>query len=747
MPEHNDGQPGYADAVDPYWAAGWRGILPLRRAHKKTPPAGFTGRAGQTPSYADVLAWADLYPDGNLCLRLPDNIIGIDVDAYGAKTGQAAFAQAQQRWGTLPATVRTTSREDGVSGIRLYRIPAGTQLAEGIDFPELGVGDIEIVQYHHRYALAWPSTHPEGGQYRWLDDNGQPTPIPNADDLPDLPAAWIEALRVKPVTQLAHGLSYSTPEALTTGNPSTRVAERFRQAIKELNLPGQSRHDTARKHVLALLRLGKLGEPGVDQALHALGEMFTALVAADRPGGREEAHREYKAMVTGPGAARALAQPSNTEWTQNIAAAIDIEEPTPPAPDDGTESTLEHIEEDFWTARPELQLIYQAALSRMASPWAVLACCTARVLCLIPPAVTLPPVIGDQGSLNWFAALSAKSGGGKGAAMAVAKQLIHHDILIRPIGSGEGMIEVYQRNRKADDDTPPVIAVMFSVDEIDSLGAMGGRSGQTTMSVLRSGFSGESLGYSYRGRQSDTVPAHTYRMTLVAAVQPARAGVLFEDAGGGTPQRFMWFPARDKRITEHPPEWPTDRRGEPQILATMSTRDIAAAVGNIDIPDEVAAEIRRARAASMSGDDNALDGHALFAREKLAYALAVMNARTAITSEDWRLATIASRVSDWCRTSALAGYRVGLETLSRDRGHQRALERDEQDLQEQLATQRHINRIIKMIVRHIHKDGPLPLSALNKTLASRDRPRLGVALQVAAANGLLIERDGKWVAS
>lgn len=745
MPEHDDGQAGYADAVDHYWQAGWRGVLPLRRAHKKTPPAGFTGRAGQTPSYADVLAWADLYPDGNLCLRLPDGVIGIDVDAYGAKTGAAALTEAEKRWGHLPDTVRTTSRSDGISGIRLYRIPAGVQLNEGIDFPDLGVGDIEIVQRHHRYALAWPSTHPEGGQYRWLNHAGQPATIPNIDDLPELPTAWIKALTHTPETILNPDAVYSTPEALTNGTPSSKVAQRLRQAIKELNLPGQSRHDTARKHVLALLRLGKLGETGVDQALRALGEMFTALVASDRPGGREEATREYRSMVTGIGAARALAQPSNTEWAHTIAATAINNAPEPePLPVADIPETLEIIEEDFWTARDNLKLIYRAALSRMASPWAVLACCTARALTLVPPAATLPPIIGDDGSLNWFAALSAKSGGGKGAAMAVARILIDHEILVRGIGSGEGMIEVYQRNRKVDDDTPPVTSVLFSVDEIDSLGAMGGRAGQTTMSILRSGFSGEPLGYSYRGRQGETVAAHTYRMCVVASVQPARAGILFEDAGGGTPQRFQWFPARDKRITTTPPDWPLDRLGRPQVLPLLSANSIADTVGTITIPAQVADELRQARAASMSGDDNALDGHALFVREKFAYALAFMDARTEITTEDWRLATIASRVSDWCRNKALDGYQGGREALSRDRGHQRAIERDEQELQEHLTIQKHIEQLIQKIKKRLQENGPMTLGALNRSLTSRDRPRLAVSLQTAMTAGLLIERDGKW---
>ena len=256
MPDNTENVVGYAQAADLYWNHGWRGVLPLRRGHKHSPPTGHTGKAGVDPSYPDLLQWIDLYPDGNLALRLAPTLIGIDVDAYGAKTGADALAEAEKRWGALPHTVRSTSRTDGISGIRIYTIPAGERLVEGIDFPELGIGDIEIVQHHHRYVLSWPSIHPEGATYWWLNHDGQNVAIPEVDEIPPLPPRWLEALRAGAVIDTAlDGGVYATRDALTKGGTSPAVAERLRQAIKELNLPGQSRHDTVRGHVLALLRL------------------------------------------------------------------------------------------------------------------------------------------------------------------------------------------------------------------------------------------------------------------------------------------------------------------------------------------------------------------------------------------------------------------------------------------------------------------------------------------------------------
>lgn len=409
-------------------------------------------------------------------------------------------------------------------------------------------------------------------------------------------------------------------------------------------------------------------------------------------------------------------------------------------------ATLEQIEEGFWDSRAYLRLVYDASIAAMASPWAVLACCVARALAMVPPSATLPPIIGGKGSLNWFAAISAKSGGGKGAAMAVAEQLMPQDVLVRGIGSGEGMIEAYQRcgpNKK--DPPPPVTSVLFSIEEIDSLGAMGGRSGQTTMAILRQGFSGEKLGYSYRGRQDEAVGKHTYRMTVVASVQPERAGVLFEDAGGGTPQRFMWFPGRDKRITATPPRWPRDGQGRDRVLPWLSDHDLIGVHGNIDVPAMAIQTIREARARSMSGDDEALDSHALFCREKFAYALALLDGRTdAIGDEDWRLSGVAAAVSDWCRAKAQQGYERGRRRQSRERGALRAHENDEQNIVATAMSQKRIARIVGLMVKHLAERGPGTDAEVVHRLAHRDRASGPTALQAAAAGGLMVKRGDKW---
>lgn len=769
IPDSDTTTPGYADAAPLYWQAGWRGILPLPQRAKHSPPRGFTGGHDTEPSYPDLCSWAELYPAGNLCLRLPDTIIGIDVDDYGAKNGAATLTEAEKRWGALPPTIRSTSREDGASGIRLYRVPAGTRLADRIEFPELGIGDIEICQHRHRYVIAWPSTHPEGRTYWWLNADAQHVPIPHPADLPDLPAGWITNLPYAAVTPILTGQHYRTRNALTPGQPSQKVAERLRQAIKELNLAGSSRHDTTRGHVLALLRLGKSGQPGVERAMLALGEMFIALVSPDRAGGKDEATREYKSMVAGEGAARNLAQPGLADWTAAIAAGVqDAPQPTSPprrdhtdpepldhdpgpepesppapapaAPDGIPYSHFDDIERGFWDSRDSLKAVWTTAMSRMCSPWAVLAHCAARALTQVRPNVTLPPLIGGPGSLNWFAAVTAVSGGGKGSAASAAKLLVPADTTARNLGSGEGLVAAFAGDRQDPDSARE--AIMFTADEIDTITALGSRVGSTLMGALRSAFSGEQLGFSYADRDKRrTLPAHSYRMTLVMSVQPERAAALIGDAGGGTPQRFMWFPGTDSRITDDPP-WESGPLTLPPPGEWQYPRTLT-------IPAEARALILAERVKAMRGQAGALDGHALFVREKFAFALAVLDGRTDITSEDWELSGIAADISTYTRELVLDALKDAADRDAAQRGAVRGIEMDASDVERSHQQVQRAQRVLRWVLRKLDEAGDEGLTEreLTQKAASRDRVSLPAALLTAVAEGLAkrCEQTGKWV--
>ena len=188
----------YARAAAGYWKEGWSPI-PLPPKRKYPPERGWTGgtkdNSGELPPQAQVAKWIAEQGDGNVALRIPKNVIGIDVDLYDGKSGAATLSAAEEAWGPLPQTWISSSRTDG-SGIRLFRIP------EGLSWPgELPQGKgVEIVKWDHRYAIVAPSIHPEGREYVWLDLNGNPTTegdgweFPAIEELPELPQAWVDGL-------------------------------------------------------------------------------------------------------------------------------------------------------------------------------------------------------------------------------------------------------------------------------------------------------------------------------------------------------------------------------------------------------------------------------------------------------------------------------------------------------------------------------------------------------------------------
>ena len=261
----------YATAADIYWRAGWRGILPLPARAKKNPPKGYTGDGGIYPSYPDLDAWAT-GPErlGNIALRMPAGVIGIDVDAYGDKPGAETLRLAEAAHGTLPPTWRTTSRDDGVSGIRLYRVP------ESLAWPgEIGPAT-EIIQARHRYAIVWPSVHPEGRTYRWISPDGLvSTGVPDPDELAALPEEWIEAYTGGALATSTARVDVKHAEAVAwvagRDHATDDMCRRMEKALDQFahDLVG-SAHNSTRD---AVLRIARLADEGHHGAVHALASV------------------------------------------------------------------------------------------------------------------------------------------------------------------------------------------------------------------------------------------------------------------------------------------------------------------------------------------------------------------------------------------------------------------------------------------------------------------------------------------
>jgi len=282
--------PLFAAAHDAYLDAGWSGVLVLPAGTKGPPPTGFTGAEGRWPARNDIARWARDNPHGNIALRLSRDVIGIDFDLY---RDPRARVELEELTGPLPPTWCSTSKVDG-SGIRFYRVPP---LSDGVVWRSGGHG-YDIVQHHHRYAVVWPSIHPDGNLYRWIDEvSGEVMDRPpEFDDLTDLPWAAQVALLVP-----RDAAEHRAPIALElpAGEMSVTVERRLMAAVAATKGAKGSRHDAACRDVTALLRLAERGEPGVDLALDMLREAFVGSVTGDRPGGADAALREFDIIVEG----------------------------------------------------------------------------------------------------------------------------------------------------------------------------------------------------------------------------------------------------------------------------------------------------------------------------------------------------------------------------------------------------------------------------------------------------------------
>jgi P4 family phage/plasmid primase-like protien len=205
-----------------YYAADYA-PLPLPAGQKKTPPVGYTGHAGKLALIDQQKKWesGSQYQNGNIAHWFGGQVwrdgkiyqeIGIDVDQYDDKHGGDQLKALENQLGCeLPETWISGARTDGVSGTRWFLAPAG------IKFHDQADSNIDILQRHHRYAMVWPSVHPNGGTCWWFppgvapDDEGRNgkaawnpdggSRLPVLHELPVLPDEWVAYLTRGPADE------------------------------------------------------------------------------------------------------------------------------------------------------------------------------------------------------------------------------------------------------------------------------------------------------------------------------------------------------------------------------------------------------------------------------------------------------------------------------------------------------------------------------------------------------------------
>ncbi|MBH1764599.1 AAA family ATPase [Stenotrophomonas maltophilia] len=175
-------------------------LIPLRRRDKMPADKRWQERAYDQ---GEVLERARR--DGlNLGVRLPADVVVVDVDPRNFPTGRDSLAELAAAFG-LPLTsaphVLTGNLEH--PGHHFYfRKPAGAVLLDSVD----GFAGVEFKSLG-RQVVAPGSVHPTGGVYRWAPDS------PPLHRMPDLPARLVEAAR-RPERKRATGAGEITAEQL-----------------------------------------------------------------------------------------------------------------------------------------------------------------------------------------------------------------------------------------------------------------------------------------------------------------------------------------------------------------------------------------------------------------------------------------------------------------------------------------------------------------------------------------------------
>lgn len=422
---------------------------------------------------------------------------------------------------------------------------------------------------------------------------------------------------------------------------------------------------------------------------------------------------------------------------------------TEAAPDGGAEVAIQQavpLPDAFWRERKILEHIRQAAFSRGLSAEAVLGAALARIAADTPHTVKLPPLVGKPCGLTLITALTGPPGSGKSSSKGVAVELIPPHMLDAecddvPPGSGEGMLEILftleedpetGKMRKAQ---TRYNAFMYA-DEGEVLAMQARRNASNTiLPTLRSAFTDATLGQANASiERRRRIPAGRYVYGIVLGIQPDKAADLLSDAGGGTPQRFLWMPTNTPS-PDVEPDWPgeVDRPGlgEPEFTDRYghSWLDV-----HPDIKNEVKARARHRR---QHGVDE-MEEHADLIRLKVAGVLAILDGRRDINDIDWQLAEAVMLVSAGTRQRVVSEVQQQTQDANRARGQmeaeRHAIVRTKEDTDDQ-------QRAIKSIRRKLQRVGDWVNQSALRDVCGKYREHYSAAIDAMLETGEIEGRD------
>lgn len=383
----------------------------------------------------------------------------------------------------------------------------------------------------------------------------------------------------------------------------------------------------------------------------------------------------------------------------------------------------------------QLAKIHAWARARRVAPWALFGAILLRVSASTPHTVQLPGVIGGRVSLNAYCAFVSRSGGGKGISDKVARLAWPTDIEVRLPGSGEGISEPFVVRGKESEDNERLNAYILTANEIDTLTGLASRQGSILLAQLKSAWMGEPIGQSNASKATSRhVKEHDYRLCLSVGAQPGHAKVIFDDASGGSPQRFWWMPTEDANM-------PRGGGPDPEPLNTSRPAWTFGPDGVAEIVyglPEIEETVIDAHLARQRGQADALDGHALLSRCKVAALLAVMHQRQTVNQLDWDMSEIVMQISDRTRNGLLEYDRQAARAKARERAVARAVGEDFYDASR-------LETVKRSIMRMLERDGEQASNKLRSRLGKREKRDLfDQAVALLEADGLVYERTDEY---
>lgn len=746
------------DAALAYAEAGWF-VFPLAPGTKDQPVVKFGTESSCDPE--QIREWWGENPDYGIGLHVGrSGAVVFDLDRSSFDDLPPDMAEA------LRAGMRQSSRQgEGDRGHYVFA-NGGTQFSNKAK----AFGPYGEVRGNNGFIVAAPTPHAkadEGGGYLWTDTGC----------VPELPALLRELLEHKmqhapddeapALTDAELSAFLEAPDHNLQNRPGRIVGPRnwFRTQVEA----GVSIHVSI---VDALCWAMREVRAGAYSVIDAMAEFQTDFHEAFTWPGRRAGDRN---------------RPGSNEFMAALAwAAAQVRNEDPEAlrqrMDRDSPANAEIDEDSFWEARPELAQLRDFARARKVGPWSMFGVVLARAVAVIPPTVVLPPLRGGHGSLNLFTAIVAPSGKGKGTSESAAEDALwtDPDVHVATPGSGEGILKEYATKRNVKQKSVQMDlrnSVLFTAPEIDSLAALKGRSGSTLLPELRKAWMGEQLGFSYAADDKKfALCKHRYRMAMVVGVQPGRSQTLFEDADGGTPQRFLWFPATD-------PNRPKERPASPEPLKLLrwpggvlvtdgtTTNSTMTAVDETDddaegvqfsfelarlrlseradpdsfhvlgvpqsVEDAVAAEAERDLDGDYSDD---LDSHGTMMRMKIAAVLMWLNGRTdEVTEEDWELAGIVKAISDRTRAETVGELHTRAEDASKARGR---AEGKREIAKAEVVEDARSQRAVDLVRKHTQAAGRISRKALRGKLRPELRDHLDDAVDRLVAAGVIVREDG-----